>query len=128
MMSKLGIDRDADHFGVALLELIQAIGERKNLRGTNKSEIEGIEEQYDFFAFIVSQRDLFKLPIGICIRREIGCFLRNKCSQAPSFVYKQSVAFTGPRSRARGRRLTSGSTIAEKRMPELQKEEKEKNF
>ena len=49
-VGELGIDGDADHFHVALLELRELVVEGDQLGGADEGEIERVEEQYAIFA------------------------------------------------------------------------------
>ena len=46
----VAVDAAAEHFNAALLELLNVVRERQDLRGAHESEVEGVEEQDDVLA------------------------------------------------------------------------------
>jgi hypothetical protein len=79
-VGELGIHGNANHLGVAFLELVQFLVEGQNLGRADKGEIQGIEKQYDIFPLEAGESNLSERIVRQNgIGGEIGCFLGDEC-------------------------------------------------
>ena len=76
-MREVGVDRAGDELAVSIMELVGSIVEGADLRGAHEGEIEGIEEEYDVLAGVVSQLDLLEATLVPGHTAESGSGQRN---------------------------------------------------
>merc|ERR1719146_44942 len=63
-VAELAVDGAPDELGARRAELLDAVGERRDLRGAHEGEVERVEEQDQPLAREVPQRDLLEAPVG----------------------------------------------------------------
>jgi len=87
---------DADDLGVAFLELLVALAERREFRRSHEGEIEGVEVEDDPLPLEVLERDRFDLPFDISLPPEGG--------SRQSRTHHASAPFVNNPDKDRGRR------------------------